>query len=262
MLIIFVPKTIWNIVNLRHLYIKSGENIIEDASFLQVTGNDGSSALASFQTLSQVSPRSCHNISSRTPNLRKLGFCGPLISSIGDLEFPNLGSLVHLQKLKLLNTFPYPNGTRCYNPIMFPEKLKKLNLSNTGMDWKEMWSFAWLPNLEVLKLKFQACVGERWETGDAEFRKLKVLKLHDLHIKQWVCSRDNFPRLKRLVVHRCLELDSIPTSFGRIFTLEVIEVNGCSLSAYNSTVGIEKEQEREGNSFLKVHAKENDLCNY
>ncbi|KAJ0489050.1 putative P-loop containing nucleoside triphosphate hydrolase, leucine-rich repeat domain superfamily [Helianthus annuus] len=259
---VVVPKTIWNIVNLRHLYIKSGENIVEDPCFLQVTGNDGPNALASFQTLSQVSPRSCHNIFSRTPNLRKLGFCGPLISSIGDLEFPNLGSLVHLQKLKLLNTFPNPNATRCCNPIMFPEKLKKLTLSNTCMDWKEIWSFAWLPNLEVLKLKFQACVGERWETGDAEFRKLKVLKLHDLDIKQWVCSRDNFPRLQRLVVHRCLELDSIPTSFGRIFTLEVIEVNGCSLSAYNSAVGIEKEQEREGNSFLKVHAKENDLCNY
>ncbi|KAM0001428.1 putative P-loop containing nucleoside triphosphate hydrolase, leucine-rich repeat domain superfamily [Helianthus debilis subsp. tardiflorus] len=259
---IVVPKTIWNMVNLRHLYIKSGENIMEDPCFLQVTGNDGPNALASFQTLSQVSPRSCHNIFSRTPNLRKLGFCGPLISSIGDLEFPNLGSLVHLQKLKLLNTFAYPNATRSCNPIMFPEKLKKLTLSNTGMDWKEMWSFAWLPNLEVLKLKFQACVGERWETRDVEFRKLKVLKLQDLDIKQWVCSRDNFPRLQRLVVRRCLELDSIPTSFGRIFTLEVIEINGCSLSAYNSAVGIEKEQEREGNSFLKVHAKENDLCNY
>ncbi|KAJ0866109.1 hypothetical protein HanRHA438_Chr12g0548021 [Helianthus annuus] len=90
---IVIPNTIWHMLNLRHLYIKSGENIMEDASFLQVTGNDGPSALASFQTLSQVSPRSCHNICSRTPNLRKLGFCGPLISNLGDLEFPNLGSL-------------------------------------------------------------------------------------------------------------------------------------------------------------------------
>ncbi|KAI7746952.1 hypothetical protein M8C21_005925, partial [Ambrosia artemisiifolia] len=220
---IVVPKTIWNMVNLRHVYIKSGENLMEEPSLLQVTGNNGPDALASFQTLSQVSPRSCHNIFSRTPNLRKLGFCGPLMSSLGDLEFPNLGSLEKLQKLKLLNTCPYPEATRSCNPILFPENLRNLTLSNTGMDWEEMWSFSLLPNLEILKLKFQACVGEIWETGDAEFQKLKVLKLHDLDIKQWVCSRDNFPRLQRLVVHRCLKLDSVPTDIGRIFTLEVIE---------------------------------------
>ncbi|KAJ0489048.1 putative leucine-rich repeat domain superfamily [Helianthus annuus] len=254
---IVVPKTIWNMVNLRHLYIKSGENLMEEPRDLQVTGCPCPSVLASFQTLSQVSPQSCHNIFSRTPNLRKLGFCGPLISSLGYLEFPNLGSLAHLQKLKLLNTFPYPNATRPCNPIMFPEKLKKLTLSNTGMDWKEMWTFAWLPNLEVLKLKFQSCIGERWETGDAEFGRLKVLKLHDLDVKKWVCLRDNFPRLQRLVVHRCLQLENIPATLGKIFTLEVIEVNGCSLSAYKSAVEIQKEQEYEGNYFLKVHAKPN-----
>ncbi|KAF5777535.1 hypothetical protein HanXRQr2_Chr12g0536861 [Helianthus annuus] len=135
---IVVPKTVWNMLNLRHLYIKSGENIMEDPSFLQVTEKDGPSVLASFQTLSQVSPRSCHNIFSRTPNLRKLGFYGPLISTLGDLNFPNLGSLVRLQKLKLLNTFSYPKATRSCNPIMFPEKLRKLTLLNTGMDWNEM----------------------------------------------------------------------------------------------------------------------------
>ncbi|XP_076927496.1 putative late blight resistance protein homolog R1B-16 [Bidens hawaiensis] len=247
---IVVPKTIWKMVNLRHLYIKSGENLIEQV--IQKDGCPSPSALASLQTLSQVSPRSCHNIFSRTPNLRKLGFCGPLISSLGDLEFPNLGPLSRLQKLKLLNTFSYPKATRSCNPIMFPEKLKKLTLSNTGIDWKEMWTFAWLPNLEVLKLKFQVCVGERWETGDAEFQKLKVLKLHDLDIKQWICSRDNFPRLQCLVVHRCLELNSIPKDLGKVSTLEVIDVKS-SLYAQRSAVEIQEEQHSEGNYFLKVH---------
>ncbi|MFS8021900.1 putative P-loop containing nucleoside triphosphate hydrolase, leucine-rich repeat domain superfamily [Helianthus anomalus] len=253
---ILVPKTIWNMVNLRHFYIKSGENLVEDPIFEQVSLNDGDfcpGALASFQTLSQVSPRSCHNICSRAPNLRKLGLCGPLISSLGDLEFPNLGSLEHLQKLKLLNTIPHPEVTRSCNPVMFPENLKKLTMSNTGMDWEEMWSFSLLPNLEILKLKFQACIGEIWETGDAEFRRLKVLKLHDLDMKMWVCSRDNFPRLQRLAVHRCLKLVSVPTALGKIYTLEVIEVNGCSLSVSRSAVEIQKKQESEGNYFLKVH---------
>ncbi|KAJ0725250.1 putative P-loop containing nucleoside triphosphate hydrolase, leucine-rich repeat domain superfamily [Helianthus annuus] len=255
---IVVPKTIWNMLNLRHIYIKSGENLMEDPICLQVNRKDDCpcpTALASLQPLSQVSPQSCHNIFSRTPNLRKLGFCGPLISRLGELIFPNLGSLAHLQKLKLLNTFSYRIATRSCNPIEFPEKLKKLTLSNTGMDWEEMWTFSLLPNLEILKLKFQACTGERWETGDAEFRKLKVLKLQDLDIKQWVCSRYNFPRLQRLMVYRCLKLDSVPPTLGKIFTLEMIEVNGCSLSAYRSAMNIQEEQESLGNSFLKIHAK-------
>lgn len=123
--------------------------------------------MASLQTLSQMSPQSCQNIFSRISNLRKLGFCGPLISRIGYLEFPNIDSLQHLQKLKLLNTVSYPEATRACNPLMFPENLKKLTLSNIGMNWEEMWKFTWLPNLEILKLKFHTCIGKRWETGDA-----------------------------------------------------------------------------------------------
>ncbi|XP_076952703.1 putative late blight resistance protein homolog R1B-16 [Bidens hawaiensis] len=253
---ILIPKSIWNMVNLRHLYIKSGENIIEEPCVVQVKEKDGCPGLLScMQTLSHVSPRSCQNMFSRTPNLRKLGLCGPLISSLGDLESPNLSSMEHLQKLKLLNTIVFPEATRSCNPLMFPEKLKKLTLSNTGLDWEEMWTFAWLPNLEVLKLKFHACIGESWETGDAEFQRLKFLKLQDLDIREWVCSNDNFPRLQRLVVHRCLKLDGIPSALGKILTLDVIEVSGCSSSAHESAMKIQSEQEMDGNSFLKVHAK-------
>ncbi|XP_024961181.1 putative late blight resistance protein homolog R1A-10 [Cynara cardunculus var. scolymus] len=255
---IVVPKTIWNMVNLRHLSIKSGENVMEEPCFVQNTENDGCpSGLASLLTLSQVSPQSCNNIFSRTPNLRKLGFCGPLMSKLGDLEFPNLRSLQHLQKLKLLNTNPYPEPTRSCNPIMFPENLKKLTLSNTCMDWEEMWTFSLLPNLEVLKLKFNAFVGEKWETSDAEFRPLKVLKLHDLDLRQWVCSRDNFPGLQRLVIYHCSKLNSIPSDVGNILTLDVIEVRGCSRSTWVSAQNIQKEQESQGNSFLKVQGTNN-----
>ncbi|KAI3734114.1 hypothetical protein L6452_13577 [Arctium lappa] len=218
---VVVPKTIWNMVNLRHLCIKSGENVMEEPCFVQETEKDGSpSGLVSLQTLSQVSPQSCHNIFSRTPNLRKLG---PLMSSQGDMEFPNISSLKHLEKLKLLNTVPYPKPTRLLNTMMFPEKLKKLTLSNTGMDWEEMWTLSLLPNLEVLKLKFHACIGERWETSDAVFQQLKILKLHSLELRQWVCMKDNFPALQRLVVHHCLNLESIPSDVGKILTLDVIE---------------------------------------
>ena len=106
------------------------------------------------------------------------------MSKLGDQDFPSLRSLQQLQKLKLLNTTHYPEPTTSCNPVMFPENLKKLTLSNTGMDWEEMWTFSLLPNLEVLKLKFNAFIGEKWDTSDAEFQPLKVLKLHDLDLRQ------------------------------------------------------------------------------
>lgn len=250
---IVVPKTIWDMENLRHLHIKSGENLIEETDCF-------GSGLISLQTLSQVNPQSCNNISLKTPNLRKLGFCGPLKSRLGDLEFPNIRSLDHLQKLKLLNTTPYPEPTKTCNPLLFPEKLQKLTLSNIGLDWEEMWTFSWLPNLEVLKLRVDACIGEKWETSDdTVFRKLKVLKLHDLDLRQWVCSSDNFPRLQHLVVHQCLNLESIPSGLGKILTLDLIEVRGCSSSTQSSALEIQKEQESEGNCFLKVHVNNNNV---
>ncbi|KAL8238231.1 hypothetical protein R6Q59_019312 [Mikania micrantha] len=253
---VLLPKTIWNMVGLRNLYLKSGENLIEDPCLLQETDNDGCpSVLASLQTLSQVSPLSIHNILSRTPNVRELGICGPLISTQGDLEFSSLGSMEYLEKLKMFNTFTYHEATRSCNPIMFPKKLKKLTLSNIGMDWEEMWTFSLLPNLEVLKLKFNSCIGERWETGDAEFGQLKVLKLQNLGIRQWISSRDNFPRLQHLVVHDCLKLNCIPLGLGKILTLEMIELSGCSTSACKSARDIQIEQEGEGNYCLKVHVK-------
>ncbi|XP_021977441.1 putative late blight resistance protein homolog R1B-16 [Helianthus annuus] len=248
---IVVPKTIWSMVNLRHLCIKTGENHIEDPCFVHETKNDR------LQTLSQVSPQSCHNIFSRTPNLRKLGICGPLVSSQGELEFPNIRALQHLQKLKLLNTIPYGKPTRLLNTMMFPETLKNLTLSNTCMDWEDMWALSLLLNLEVLKLKFHACIGETWETDDVEFKQLKILKLHNLNLSQWVCWRENFPGLKRLVVRQCLCLESIPSELGKINTLEAIEVQWCRYSTQVSALKIQKEQESEGNFFLKVHATNN-----
>ncbi|KAJ9554320.1 hypothetical protein OSB04_018365 [Centaurea solstitialis] len=257
---IVVPRTIWNMVNLRHLCIKSGENLMEELHPSQEKGKDGCpSGLASLLTLSQISPRSCHKIFSVTPNLRKLGFCGPLISNQGDMEVPDIRGLEHLQNLKLLNTIPYPKPTRLMNTLMFPEKLKKLTLSNTGMDWEDMWTISLLPNLEVLKLKFHACIGERWEMSGAEFRRLKILKLHGLELRHWVCSRDNFPGLQRLVVHNCLKLNIIPSEIGKILTLDLIEVRGCSWSAQISAQKIQDEQESQGNCLLKVHAPDSSM---
>ncbi|KAI3516669.1 hypothetical protein L1887_15605 [Cichorium endivia] len=164
----------------------------------------------------------------------------------------SISNLVNLQMLIILSR----------KNIVVPKTIwdMKLTLSNTGLDWEEMWTFSWLPNLEVLKLRVDACIGEKWETSDdTVFQKLKVLKLHDLDLRQWVCSNVNFPRLQHLVVHQCLNLESIPSGLGKILTLDLIEVRGCSSSTQSSALEIQKEQESEGNRFLKVHINNNKV---
>ncbi|PWA94208.1 Disease resistance protein [Artemisia annua] len=243
---IVLPKSTWDIECLRHLYIKSGENLIEDVTFDKFM-------LDNLQTIFGVCPSpSCVSILRRSPNLRKLGFCGPLVSTLGVLEFPDIHSLNRLQMLKLSNTMMYHAAVKSCSPLMFPEKLTRLTLVETALNWNEIQTVGLLPNLKVLKLNANACIGQRWETSDTGFPNLKFLKLQDLDIVKWEASSAHFPRLQRLVVRRCSRLQEIPANIGEIVTLELIEVNWCGESTAQSARTIQKEQERNGNDFLKV----------
>ncbi|KAM7497600.1 hypothetical protein LguiA_022014 [Lonicera macranthoides] len=134
---------------------------------------------------------------------------------------------------------------------MFPERLKRLTLTNTALAWNEMWTLGMLPNLEVLKLKLHACVGQLWETSDNGFLRLKFLKFQDLDIVQWTASSNHFPHLEHLVLHGCQKLEEIPSSLGDIPTLEMIDVRWCSETAANSAHVTKKDQENKGNDCVK-----------
>ncbi|KAM0000918.1 putative P-loop containing nucleoside triphosphate hydrolase, leucine-rich repeat domain superfamily [Helianthus debilis subsp. tardiflorus] len=120
---IVLPTTTWDIKCLRHLYIKSGKTLIEDFS------SEFIGILENLQTLSGVCPSpSCLSILTRTPNLRRLGFSGPLVSTSGVLEFPNIRSLDCLLTLKLSNTMKYHAPVKSCSPLMFPERLTRLTI--------------------------------------------------------------------------------------------------------------------------------------
>ncbi|KAK1358477.1 NB-ARC domain-containing protein [Heracleum sosnowskyi] len=243
-----IPKNMWKMIRLRHLCIKSGENIVNFSSL-----EEDPCLLENLQTMSLVSPvRPCQHILSRTRSLRKLGLCGPFITKSGDLKFPDLGLLMHLKTLKLLNTIPLCKAGRLSDSIIFPESLRSLSLSNTYLDWREGWAFEMIPNLEVLKLKFHAFVGQNWETSLEAFPRLKFLKLEGLDIVHWTASRNHFPVLQRLQVYRCSCLMEIPEDFGSICTLEWLELSGCSDAATNSAIEIQKYQMSIGNDWLKI----------
>ncbi|KAK1387606.1 hypothetical protein POM88_015784 [Heracleum sosnowskyi] len=245
---VVVPMNMWKMMNLRHLCIRSGENLVNLSNV-----EEEHNFLENLQTMSLVSPtRPCQHVLDRTRNLQKLGLCGPLMTKSGDLRCPDLGLLMHLETLKLLNTIPLRKAGRLSTSIIFPESLKNLTVSNTYLDWKEAWVFVMIPNLEVLKLKFHAFVGEEWITSPEAFLRLRYLKLDELDIVTWIASRNHFPVLQRLQLYRCTSLMEIPEDFGDICTLEWIELSGCSDAATNSARDIQKDQESNGNDGLKI----------
>lgn len=248
-----LPHCVRNMVKLRHIRLTGhGIHRIERQDYLPFL-------LDNLQTLSWVNPTSCQAFLVGTPNIRKLGFRGPLISG-GCLSFPHLDNLTNLQELKLFNTGSKEIVWLSYNlgRVKFPPNLKKLTLKETYLKWEEMSTLGnLLPNLESLKLLAHACTGEHWETSDGDFPQLKFLKLESLGIVRWEFSSSHFPRLQRLEVSHCYWLEKIQSEIGDIPTLQMMTVHWCNLSLADSAREIKEEQESIGNKWLRFTESNN-----
>ncbi|XP_027151899.1 putative late blight resistance protein homolog R1B-14 [Coffea eugenioides] len=162
--------------------------------------------------------------------------------------FKILECLRELQSLKMSFHVraPYPFK------FTFPSNLKKLTISNARLPWDEISVIGQLPNLEVLKLLSKAFEGQQWDMREGEFQKLKFLKLDSLDIVQWSASGEHLPCLEQLVVLSCQQLEEIPSCFGEISTLQLIELKWCSASAKDSVKQILDDQRDYGNHQLNV----------
>ncbi|KAL3501997.1 hypothetical protein ACH5RR_036446 [Cinchona calisaya] len=240
-----LPKTIWNLVHLRHLYVKKG--------YFTFTGRrnvffDNSDHLDNLETLSTIefSLRNYfEKLASKLPGLRKLS-C--IVKMLWD---PLIIHLNQIEELKLHFKFGVKHLLQFYYPSPY---LKKLILSNLGRPWDEISVIGELPNLEVLKLVEGAFVGRQWDMREGEFQKLKFLKLCNLDIQEWNACSEHLPWLERLALHSCLCLEEIPSSaFGEISTLQSIEVKKCSSSIKQYVMQILDEQRDTGNDEFNVY---------
>ncbi|GFZ13003.1 hypothetical protein Acr_23g0013880 [Actinidia rufa] len=216
-------------VTLRHLHLtgKRGTLRIEGPGAIYPVSLDN------LQTLSTVDAWSCRDFLAGTLNIRKLGIRG-CIRKNGLFTFPDTYFLNHLQELKLWCSVVGGPSIRL-GGVRFPTNLKKLTLAEFTVKWNEMSTLGKsLPNLEVLKLLQFACVGKCWKTSDGDFPQLKFLKLIAIPIEEWQVSSNHFPRLQRLVLVGCCELQSIPSEIGEVPTLQMIEVRFCNTSVANS----------------------------
>ncbi|XP_022878416.1 putative late blight resistance protein homolog R1A-4 [Olea europaea var. sylvestris] len=241
---VVLPDTIWEMVSLRHLHIEPR------AAFSLPKGRPAF-RLQNLETL--CTPcfsygNDTKNLIRAFPSLRKLK-CIFMESwdPVSDCNrFPDLESLSRLESLKVI----YQGILRKVPKFNFPSHLKKLTLKNFCLPWSGISEIATLPNLEVLKLLSRSFVGEIWEMGDDEFLKLKYLKLDALNLAQWNASSDHFPHLERLVLHKCEDLEEIPSCLGRVPNLQLIEMEWCKRSAENSARQIQEEQKDFGGDII------------
>ncbi|KAL7163283.1 hypothetical protein ACSBR2_039389 [Camellia fascicularis] len=232
-LIIISTKRI-KIQKLRHLYAKGGAKVgVSLCSKETAVDHSYPRVLKDLRTITNLDPcGSVQDFLARTPYLTKLGICGRLFSDSGNLMFPNLKFLRHLDTLKLY----------C-----------RLTLKCTCIKWEEISGLGMLlPNLELLKLQNDAGWGCQWTTIDDGFPRLKFLKLKNLNVKRWITCSSHFPSLQHLSLERCQYLEEIPSSFGDILTLQLIEVTYCHLTVVESVRKIKEEQDSIGNNWLKV----------
>ncbi|KAL2552865.1 putative late blight resistance protein-like protein R1A-6 [Forsythia ovata] len=201
-------------------------------------------------------------------------------SQMNSLQTLSFVHIVHLKDEEVLRCFPNLRSLKCtYNQfwnrcldlsfltqleslrlvfsgssklIKLPMNIKKLTLSKIRLPFEKMSLIGTLPNLEILKLECDAFEGGSWNTKDDEFQKLKFLKLERLKLAQWNASSCHFPRLERLVLQNCYNLNKIPSELSDIPTLQMIEVHCCDIYVRDSVMKIQQEQLDNGNEELKV----------
>nr|XP_027117032.1 putative late blight resistance protein homolog R1B-14 isoform X3 [Coffea arabica] len=247
--IVSLPDSIWNMKKLRHVCLCAGVVI-------GLSSNDN--GIENLSTLPNLDTLSClrlyeegENLLRRIPNVRRL--------KISDCQTGN--GVLNMSRLECLESLTwlgnYSSGSREHVELSFPVNLKKLSLEALGLPCSKMSLIELLPNLEVLKLRDRAMVGQRWELMEGGFPKLRVLTLDSTKVEEWIeadpDSDDYFPCLQQLKLDKISELEMMPACLGRISTLERIKVSYCTDGVKSLVREIEEAQEYNyGNGNLKI----------
>lgn len=239
-----LPTTLWELKRLRHV---SGP--------VQIPTGFWACDIAPLENVQTFSARVYYQDAEmffRTiPTVRKLK-CKFLFSfDQSPHQVIKLDNLSHLESLHMDNHECASVGLYSCTFYSFPSTLKELSLSGFQLPWSDISPIAELQNLEVLKLE-DGFRGQTWDVRDEEFPSLKCLVLRDLCIVELNASDDSFPRLERLVIERCYKFKEIPSRFGSILTLKMIQVKDCPYSLNSSVRQIQEELVDLGNEDLKI----------
>ncbi|KAL2531147.1 putative disease resistance RPP13-like protein 3 [Abeliophyllum distichum] len=248
-----IPQNLLNKMKLRYLHFRGGAQFTE--TFRMRASKDESLQMNNLESISFlfIYEENDEKILRYSPHLRRLKCAFKVIwdSSKRKYRYPNLDFLNKLESLRL--SFHDKFETKTSLGLMsFPSNIKKLNLCKFDLSWEQINIIGGLLNLEILKLQNVFLEGKRWDTREGEFLELKFLELDGVQISEWKASSEHFPKLERLVLRKCYHLKNIPSSFGEILTLEMIEVHGCRNCVTECAMKIEEKQRESGNEEFKV----------
>nr|GLL32156.1 putative late blight resistance protein homolog R1B-14 [Ipomoea trifida] len=222
-----VKADIWSMSKLRHVHSNSSMVLPPPPK----SSKNSASVSTDIKTLSTISPSSCTgDIFDKTPDLQKLGIRGNLaelmdVKQGGVSLFDNLQKLDRLENLKLINDALQSNKLRSFpRAEKFPRRLRKMTLSNTAFEWKDLSALGSLDELEVLKLEDNAFRGEFCDVRSVVFKQLQYFRIERTDLVSWTASKDSFPVLKCLFLRNCTKLDSVPVEFGGIESLKLLEL--------------------------------------
>ncbi|KAL0356150.1 UNVERIFIED_CONTAM: putative late blight resistance proteinR1A-10 [Sesamum radiatum] len=231
-----LPNEIWEMPQLRHLKFKFA--LLPDPTTTQ-----GSTILENLHTLSGIVNFRCtKEVVERIPNLKRLKIKYCSFDSVKCSEFC-LENLVYLNKLESLSLSNFMHseevpsyemlglGVGGHMNIAFPDSLKKLSLEGGRIPWENATMIGSLPNLEVLKLLFDAFHGPEWYPEEGQFSRLKALYINHNYLVWWGAESTHFPSLERLFLKYMDHLKEVPSEIGDIATLRSIYLEKCNKSA-------------------------------
>ncbi|XP_047961741.1 putative late blight resistance protein homolog R1B-16 [Salvia hispanica] len=252
---------IWKVPQLRH--VKFINRVDNDCAFYVPVplSDEEDMVMENLQSLYIVSDlKFCAGVLKRIPNIKKLKLCYQKNYRKGgedeedDYQLYNICCLCKLESLSLMSSREYIQWVR---EVSFPCSLRKLTLVDTYLPWEDMKTkIGPLPLLQVLKLKWRAFIGSKWETFEDQFSNLKFLLIEECDVEWWITDNTHFPRLEHLHLGHIKRLREIPSCIGDIPTLHSIMVEDCSDSVVASAQTIKEEQEELGLQDLQIHIVE------
>ncbi|KAL8490410.1 hypothetical protein ACS0TY_026059 [Phlomoides rotata] len=226
-----VPQSLWIDVATKRKH-KLFVDVYNQIS--QVRGYDlpnlGDTSLQELITLSDVTTRSC-TILSRVSNLKKLGIKIELApnATYPLCCFDHISHLTNLKSLRCVIVNPFFK-LGVVSPVLsfpcFSFSLKKVSLSGMGYPWEEMSKIVSLPNLKVLKLRFNAFRGPEWEVEENGFPNLQALLVEDIDLVKLKWAHGSFNCLKVLRIKHCYKFEEL--HFGDLPKICEIEIVDCS----------------------------------
>ncbi|XP_057787904.1 putative late blight resistance protein homolog R1A-3 [Salvia miltiorrhiza] len=227
----FLPDEIWEMPLLRHLWFTETDFPALPPAPRNIT------LLFNLQTLASVDAAYFTNeVLDNMPNLRKLAMW---IESPGKINF-TVSKLTKLEHFRFVVLNPIPDkGIEVESAeSFFPRTLTRVTLSGTGLPWEYMKFVAKeLKGIEVLKLKELAFNGPEW-CPDCQMKELKYLLIEYLNFQKWEATNSHFPKLQRLIMRHCYELEKLPDDIVYIGPLVAMEMVDCSPQAVSSAEDI------------------------